>query len=131
MSKVNKTEQEWRAQLDSETYRVTREKGTEYPGTGKYLHHFENGNYDCICCGETLFESDHKFDSGCGWPSFDKSIEGKVEYIKDMSHGMVRIEIVCASCDAHLGHVFEDGPTETGNRYCVNSVSISFEDDKN
>ena len=130
MNKVIKTEQEWRNKLDEETYRVTREKGTEYPGTGKYLHHFENGDYGCVCCGEILFKSESKFDAGCGWPSFDQSIDGKVEYIKDMSHGMVRTEIVCANCDSHLGHVFEDGPTETGNRYCVNSVSITFSQDK-
>lgn len=127
MSKITKTDQEWQQQLDDETYRVTRQKGTEYPGTGKYLNHFEDGTYRCVCCGEVLFKSDSKFDAGCGWPSFDASIEGKVEYHRDISHGMIRTEIVCANCDSHLGHVFEDGPTQTGNRYCVNSVSITFD----
>ncbi len=88
--------------------------------------HFEEGVYTCIGCNHTLFNSATKFDSGCGWPSFDKSIKGTVEYIKDSSHGMVRIEILCANCGSHLGHVFDDGPTKTGQRYCVNSVSINF-----
>lgn len=126
MTKISKTDLEWQQQLDEETYRVTRQKGTEYPGTGKYLHHNEKGEYTCICCGEVLFSSEQKFDSHCGWPSFDDCIEGKVEYHKDNSHGMTRIEIVCTNCDSHLGHVFDDGPTETGKRYCVNSVSLSF-----
>ena len=130
MAKLTKTEQQWQQELDEETYRVTRQKGTEYPGTGKYLHHNEKGEYACICCGEVLFNSEQKFDSHCGWPSFDDCIEGKVEYLKDKSHGMIRIEIVCSNCDAHLGHVFDDGPTETGKRYCVNSVSLSFNDPK-
>lgn len=126
MEKLIKTKEQWQQQLDEETYRVTREKGTEYPGTGLYLNHKEDGSYACVCCGEVLFESKHKFDYGCGWPSFDSCIEGKVEYLKDTSHGMIRTEIICQKCDSHLGHVFEDGPTETGNRYCVNSVSLSF-----
>ena len=129
MSKVTKTEQEWRDSLDQETYRVTREQGTEYPGTGKYLHHNEQGAYHCVCCGNHLFDSGQKFDSGCGWPSFDSCTVNSIEYLKDTSHGMIRVEIVCANCDAHLGHVFDDGPTETGKRYCVNSVSLSFESD--
>jgi peptide-methionine (R)-S-oxide reductase len=129
MTKSTKTEQEWQALLDEETFRVTRLKGTEHPYTGKYLEHNEQGKYACVCCGSQLFNSSHKFDSHCGWPSFDKSIEGTVEYHKDSTHGMVRVEITCANCDAHLGHIFEDGPTETGNRYCVNSVSLTFSDD--
>jgi len=126
MNKIKKSDQEWRDQLDEETYRVTRQQGTEYPGTGKYLHHNEKGQYECICCGQVLFESGQKFDSHCGWPSFDDCIEGTVDYKKDHSHGMTRIEIVCSQCDSHLGHVFDDGPTESGKRYCVNSVSLSF-----
>lgn len=126
MDKLTKTEAQWQSQLDDETYRVTRLKGTEHPYTGKYLDHNEQGQYACVCCGSELFNSSHKFDSHCGWPSFDQSIEGNVEYHKDLSHGMVRVEITCAKCDAHLGHIFEDGPTETGNRYCVNSASLTF-----
>lgn len=129
MTKLVKSVQEWREQLDAETYRVTREQGTEYPGTGKYLYHKEDGTYACICCGQPLFTSEQKFESHCGWPSYDDCIEGSVEYKKDNSHGMTRIEIVCSNCDAHLGHVFDDGPTETGKRYCVNSVSVDFQQD--
>lgn len=128
MDKVTKSEQEWQAELDEETYRVTRLKGTERPYTGKYLDHNEQGQYVCVCCGSQLFNSTQKFDSHCGWPSFDQSIEGSVEYHKDLTLGMVRVEITCAKCDAHLGHIFEDGPTETCNRYCVNSVSLTFDD---
>jgi len=126
MSKVERSEQEWREILDDETYRVTREQGTEYPGTGKYLDHNEDGSYACICCGQLLFGSEQKFDSHCGWPSFDNCIEGSVEFRNDHSHGMTRVEIVCSRCDSHLGHVFDDGPTDTGKRFCVNSVSLSF-----
>jgi len=126
MTKIVKTEEQWRQQLDEEAYRVTREKGTEYPGSGKFLYNKETGIYHCVCCSTELFSSEQKFDSGCGWPSFDNCFDGKVEYIKDTSHGMIRIEIVCANCDSHLGHVFDDGPTETGKRYCVNSVSLTF-----
>ncbi len=132
MSKVIKSEQQWQSLLDDETFRVTRQKGTEYPFTGQYLDHKDKGKYTCVCCGAKLFTSEQKFESHCGWPSFDKSINGAVEYHQDMTHNMVRVEITCAQCDAHLGHIFEDGPTETGNRYCVNSVSLSFKpDDKN
>lgn len=130
MSKITKTEQQWREQLDSETYRVTREKGTEYPGSGQYLHHKASGHYHCSCCDAPLFSSSQKFDSGCGWPSFDSCQVDSIEYVKDLSHGMVRVEIVCRQCDAHLGHVFDDGPTETGKRYCVNSVSLQFNSDQ-
>lgn len=128
--KINKTEDEWRKELSDEEYRILRQKGTERPHTGKYNVHFEKGIYTCAACGQKLFESDSKFDAHCGWPSFDKSIKGTVEYVLDKSHGMIRTEIVCSNCGGHLGHVFNDGPTETGTRYCVNSVSIDFEKDE-
>ena len=124
---VNKTEAEWREQLGDEQYRVLRKKGTEMPHTGKYNLHFENGTYKCAGCNDPLFESSSKFEASCGWPSFDEAIKGKVENILDKSHGMIRTEIVCANCGGHLGHVFNDGPTETGTRYCVNSASVAFE----
>nr|WP_317630719.1 peptide-methionine (R)-S-oxide reductase MsrB [uncultured Flavobacterium sp.] len=125
--KIEKTEEEWFEALGPDRYRILREQGTEYPHTGTYNLHFEKGTYCCAGCGEALFESDSKFDSHCGWPSFDDSIAGKVAYRKDESHGMIRVEIVCASCGGHLGHVFDDGPRETtGKRYCVNSLSIDF-----
>ncbi|WP_100611495.1 peptide-methionine (R)-S-oxide reductase MsrB [Confluentibacter lentus] len=127
--KIDKTENEWRKELSDEEYRILRQKGTERPHTGKYNLHFEKGIYSCAACGQKLFESDSKFDAHCGWPSFDKSIKGTVEYVLDKSHGMLRTEIVCSNCGGHLGHVFNDGPTETGTRYCVNSVSIDFEKD--
>lgn len=122
----HKTEEEWKKELTEEQYRVLRQKGTERPFTGEYNIHSENGTYKCMACHTPLFISTSKFDSGCGWPSFDQSIEGSVEYIKDKSHGMIRTEILCANCGSHLGHIFNDGPTETGQRYCVNSVSIDF-----
>lgn len=129
---VEKTDEEWKAQLSPEDYYVIRQKGTEYPNTGKYNLHFEDGTYKCKACGTKLFESASKFKSSCGWPSFDDAIEGTVEYVQDYSHGMVRTEILCAHCGGHLGHVFDDGPTETGKRYCVNSASIDFiEEDGN
>lgn len=124
--KVDKSEAEWIAQLGVEKYKILRQKGTEYPHSGKYNSHFENGNYSCAGCGEMLFESSSKFNAHCGWPAFDKSISGKVAYIKDRSHGMIRTEILCTNCGGHLGHIFDDGPTETSVRYCVNSLSIDF-----
>ncbi|WP_299601166.1 peptide-methionine (R)-S-oxide reductase MsrB [uncultured Aquimarina sp.] len=122
-----KTEEQWKKDLTEEEYRVLRQKGTERPFTGKYNIHSENGTYKCMACNTPLFESSSKFDSGCGWPSFDESIEGSIEYVRDTSHGMIRTEILCANCGSHLGHIFNDGPTETGQRYCVNSVSIDFD----
>ncbi|UYW02546.1 peptide-methionine (R)-S-oxide reductase MsrB [Flavobacterium agricola] len=124
---LQKTEEEWLAILGPEKYYILRQKGTERPFTGQYNLHFDKGTYCCAGCGEPLFESDSKFDSHCGWPSFDDSIPGKVLYEHDFSHGMQRIEILCANCGGHLGHVFNDGPQETtGKRYCVNSASINF-----
>ena len=123
---VEKSEQEWKEQLSEEQYRILRQKGTEAPHTGKYNLHFEDGKYKCAGCGNLLFESEAKFNSNCGWPSFDQSVEGSIEYIKDTSFGMIRTEILCSNCGGHVGHVFDDGPTETGQRYCVNSASIEF-----
>ena len=116
----------WRQKLTAEQYRVCREGGTEAPFSGQLLHNRRTGEYHCVCCGALLFASSAKFDSGCGWPSFDASISGSIEQRLDRSHGMVRTEILCKSCGSHLGHLFEDGPTSTGLRYCVNSVSLSF-----
>jgi peptide-methionine (R)-S-oxide reductase len=121
-----KTEEEWKAKLGLERYRILRQKGTESPHSGQYNMHFEKGTYNCGACDEPLFESSSKFNAHCGWPSFDESIPGKVEYIKDTTHGMIRTEIVCANCGSHLGHVFDDGPSETHQRYCVNSLSVDF-----
>lgn len=123
---LHKSEAEWREELGDEQYRVLREKGTERPFTGEYNLHSENGAYQCGACNAPLFVSKSKFDSGCGWPSFDESIKDSIEYVKDTSLGMHRMEILCSNCGSHIGHVFPDGPTETGQRYCVNSVSIDF-----
>ncbi len=123
---MDKTDEEWRKALTEEQFRILRQKGTEAPHTGKYNLHFEEGEYVCAACKTKLFESDSKFESGCGWPSFDEALEGKVEYIQDKTFGMMRTEILCATCGGHLGHVFDDGPTQTGQRYCVNSASIDF-----
>ena len=125
--KINKSDAKWREELNEEQYRILRKKGTERPHTGKYNLHFEDGTYKCAGCNEPLFESSSKFESGCGWPSFDDAIKGKVTNVLDKSHGMIRTEIVCSNCGGHLGHVFNDGPTETGIRYCVNSVSVDFD----
>lgn len=124
---VEKTEEEWLAELGEERYHILRRKGTERPFTGTFNLHKEAGTYTCGACHVPLFESTSKFDSGCGWPSFDESITGTIEYIRDTTHGMIRTEILCANCGSHLGHVFNDGPTATGQRYCVNSASLLFD----
>ena len=123
---VKKTDAEWREQLSANEYKILREKGTEYPFTGLYNNHFDKGTYVCKGCDAQLYDSENKFDSACGWPSYDKAIPGAITYIKDNSHGMIRTEIVCSSCGCHHGHVFDDGPTSNGRRYCVNSASINF-----
>ena len=123
----NFNEDEWKEKLSPDAYKVLREKGTEAPYTGKYNLHFEDGVYCCGGCGAPLFKSDHKYDAGCGWPSFHTPINNEaIETKLDKSHGMVRTEILCRNCRGHLGHVFSDGPMPTGQRFCVNSLSLDF-----
>ena len=124
---ITKSESEWKEILTPEEYHVLREKGTERPFVGKYTMHKEDGLYRCRACEAKLFDSSSKFNSGCGWPSFDEAIPGTVEYVRDTTHGMLRTEILCTNCGSHLGHIFDDGPTKTGQRFCVNSLSIDFE----
>ena len=127
IKKVVKTEEQWKAELSPQEYYVLRQKGTDRPSEEGYTSHFEKGTYVCRACNLQLFKSNSKYESHCGWPSFDDAIEGTVDFILDKSHGMIRTEIVCTSCDGHLGHIFDDGPKETtGKRYCVNTSSIKF-----
>ncbi len=119
-------EEGWKERLTPEQYAVLREGGTEAPFTGKLLNEKREGMYKCVACGNPLFSSDTKFESGTGWPSFEKALPGAVKYIDDNTHGMRRTEVVCAQCGGHLGHVFDDGPTDSGKRYCLNSVCLEF-----
>jgi peptide-methionine (R)-S-oxide reductase len=125
---TKKTEQEWRQSLNDLEYAVLRESATERPYTGEFDAHFESGRYYCKGCGHVLFESDAKFNSGCGWPAFSEESESAgIKQIEDNTHGMHRVEVRCSQCDSHLGHLFNDGPTSTGMRYCINSVCMTFE----
>ena len=124
--KKDVSEEKWKDILTQEEFKILREKGTESPFSGIYNTHFEDGTYFCAGCNAPLFKSESKFNSGCGWPSFDSSISGSIKYSLDKSLGMIRTEILCNNCNGHLGHVFNDGPTDSGSRYCVNSISLDF-----
>ena len=126
--KIIKTDEEWKKQLSPEAFNVCRQHGTEAPFSGMYNDNKEDGIYHCICCDAPLFEASTKFNSGTGWPSYYESIEDSITEIKDVTHGMVRVEVTCSSCDAHLGHIFPDGPEPTGLRYCINSVCLEFKE---
>lgn len=127
MNDTPKSDTEWRQKLTPEQYHVLREKGTEAPFSGKLLHESRDGTFNCAACGNPLFSSDAKFDSGTGWPSFQEALPGSVEYVYDGTHGMRRTEVVCARCRSHLGHVFDDGPGASGKRFCMNSVCLDFD----
>ena len=130
MTKVQKTEAEWRSELSPEQYRVLREKGTEAPFSGEYDHVFEEGTYRCAGCGTELFHSETKYDSGCGWPAFSAPASGEaIDEETDSTYGMVRTEVMCSNCGGHLGHVFPDGPPQTGLRYCINSAALKLEEE--
>ncbi len=129
MTKVQKSDAEWRAELTPEEYEVLREKGTERPFSGEYDQTFETGTYRCAGCGAELFSSEAKYDSGCGWPAFYAAAGDAIDEESDTTHGMVRTEVMCASCGGHLGHVFPDGPAPTGTRYCINSVALRLEEE--
>jgi peptide-methionine (R)-S-oxide reductase len=126
---MKKTDNDYKKELSPIEYKVTRQKATEPPFSGRYWDHFQKGVYHCVCCGTPLFDSSTKFDAGCGWPSYWQAISpDAIREERDISHGMIRTEILCQNCDAHLGHVFDDGPQPTGLRYCVNSASVTFTD---
>jgi len=125
---IGKTEVDWKSKLTPEQYAILREKGTEAPFSGKLLHEKRDGVYSCAACGAALYSSETKFNSGSGWPSFDQALPGAITLQSDESGGMSRFEVVCSNCGSHLGHVFDDGPTETGKRFCMNSVCLEFEE---